>query len=271
MNTLYQLVSLLDMLKRYSSQFSSLMVNLSQLQQTLSGDKDSYSPASELQITLLGFWIEDAEKLARELNLDAALALIGRMKATASMQEHAVRGYTIRALHRDLEDLSSRIDDQLFQHKFYHVPPRYEGYYKNPALFGEVVNTRFPKAIDDIQDAGSCLAFGQGTACVMHLMRVMEVGLHALAKSLSIGYAPSWESYLTKIENELKVKHASRSAWWKKNGKFYRDLSGDLMTVKNAWRNPTMHVEKRYSPIEAERILEAVDIFMRNMATKLRG
>jgi len=77
--------------------------------------------------------------------------------------------------------------------------------------------------------------------------------------------------YIKKIEEELKVKHSARTAWWKKHGPFYRDLSGDLVAVKNAWRNPTMHIEKRYDQDEATLILKSVEAFMRRMSTKLKS
>jgi hypothetical protein len=57
----------------------------------------------------------------------------------------------------------------------------------------------------DIEEAGKCLAFDRGTATVMHLMRVLEVGLKALAKVLQIAYAPSWDSYIKKINTILET------------------------------------------------------------------
>lgn len=139
----------------------------------------------------------------------------------------------------------------------------------NSPLFGAAVNDQFPDAAEDIEDAGRCLALGQGTAAVMHLMRVCEVGLKALANALKIPYAPSWESYLSQIQKQINLKHGSKSAKWKKSEKFFRDVSGDLMTIKQAWRNPTMHVDRKYYPDEAEVILGAVRTLMRTLATKL--
>ena len=39
--------------------------------------------------------------------------------------------------------------------------------------------------------------------------------------------------------------------------------------VKTAWRNPTMHIEKTYTPQRAEEILLAVKSFMAHLATKI--
>ncbi|MBN8979786.1 MAG: hypothetical protein J0I29_00710, partial [Rhizobiales bacterium] len=150
-----------------------------------------------------------------------------------------------------LKELKTRLLDELNERLFLYVKPESVHFYNQPMLMGKDVNERFPQAIDDIEEAGKCLALGQGTACVLHTMRVLEVGLKALAKALGIPYAPSWESYLTQIATNIGKKHKDKTAKWKRDEKFYRDLSGDLLIVKQVWRNPTMHVDRKYSAEEA--------------------
>jgi hypothetical protein len=113
------------------------------------------------------------------------------------------------------------------------------------------------------------LALGQGTACVMHLMRVMEAGLKALGMALKIPYAPSWESYLAQIQTRIGSKHKIKRVKWKRDESFFRDLSGDLISVKQAWRNPSMHIDRRYSKEEAEEIFKTVKTFMRKLAARM--
>jgi hypothetical protein len=165
-----------------------------------------------------------------------------------------------------IEDLKSRLMDELKGHEFMHVSPEFVRYYNQPMLFGQNVNDHLPKAIDDIEEAGKCLALGRGTACVMHTMRVMEVGLRALANALGIPYAPSWESYLKQIRDKIAEPYDKKPPEWKMNEKFYRDLSGDLFTIKQAWRNPTMHVDRKYSVEEALQIFQASGQFMARLA-----
>jgi hypothetical protein len=105
----------------------------------------------------------------------------------------------------------------------------------------------------------------------MHLMRVMEAGLKALAKELGVPYAPSWEAYLTQIQTKIGLPRKRKSAIWKRNEPFFRDLSGDLMTVKQAWRNPTMHIVRRYPVEEAEEIFRAVRRFMQHLEPRIKG
>lgn len=163
-------------------------------------------------------------------------------------------------------ELRTRLIDELNEREFLYVPPARVEYYKNPMLMGKAVNDQFPAAIDDIEAAGKCLALGQGTACVLHTMRVMDVGLKTLAKSLGIPYAPSWESYLDQISKKIGEKHKNKTKKWKRDEKFYRDLSRDLLVVKQVWRNPTMHVDRKYDPDEAQEIFLASKRFITRMA-----
>ena len=100
-------------------------------------------------------------------------------------------------------------------------------------------------------------------------MRVMEVGLKALAKDLKIPYAPSWESYIKQIEAKITEKHSNKSKSWKAIEPFYREVLGNLTSIKIAWRNPTMHIVRNYSPQEAEDVFRTVRRFMKRLSERL--
>jgi len=101
------------------------------------------------------------------------------------------------------------------------------------------------------------------------MMRVLEDGLKGLAKLLKIPYAPSWESYLQQIQTKIAAKRKTKGVQWKRDEPFFRDISGDLMSIKQAWRNPTMHIVRKYSQDEAEELLRAIRTFMQRLAEKL--
>ena len=61
-------------------------------------------------------------------------------------------------------------------------------YWQNPNLFGSEVTENFKSALYDINEAGKCFALGRDTACVFHLMRVLEHGLRVVAKKLKIKF-----------------------------------------------------------------------------------
>jgi hypothetical protein len=263
MITPYRLVSLWEMLKQYSTFFSDLMVGLFDLESSLYGldEAEAAEALSEEDREALRLYVMKALQMGTQLELDASAICAKRMLET-------LKGiYPKGIAHKDIADLRSRIEDQLQSRFFKFVHPNRVSYYRDPMLFGEAVHNKFPKAIDDIELAGQCLALEQGTATVMHLMRVIEEGLKFLARRLGIPYAPSWESYLTQIQNKISEKNAKKTSKWKKLEPLYRDLSGDLITIKQAWRNPTMHIERRYLADEAEEIFKATKTFMGRLAT----
>jgi hypothetical protein len=79
---------------------------------------------------------------------------------------------------------------------------------------------------------------------VLHTMCVPESGLKVRAKASDIPYAPSSESYLKQIATNIGMERKRKTQKWLRDEKFYRDLSGDLLTVKQVWRNPTMHRDR---------------------------
>jgi hypothetical protein len=97
----------------------------------------------------------------------------------------------------------------------------------------------------------------------------MEAGLMVLAKQLGKPYAPSWESFLRQIGAQLELDWKDKTPDWKKDEGFYREAAAHLSAVKFAFRNPTMHIVKQYSPDSAEEIYNSVRVFIRHVATKL--
>lgn len=144
----------------------------------------------------------------------------------------------------------------------------------NPEPFGPEVHKRFLSATHDIEEAGKCLTFGRNTATVFHLMRVMETGLRALGRSLNDPSLdpkrnPSWETILRKCDQELQKPIKDRSAEWATDDAFFSTATANLRVVKDAWRNPTMHVERVYDEDLARGAWNATRAFMRHLATKL--
>jgi hypothetical protein len=256
------------MLKRYSAVFSRFIYGLYDFEKDYSWqrilNKGEKQIVEDQDAHFIEGYLDSALAMAKELDLESVPPQIDRM--TKSL---AGKNYDIRHAAKDLETLRDRILDQLDSRFFLFVAANRLDYYIKPELFGEDVAIKFQAANDDIEEAGRCLALGQGTATVLHLMRVLEVGLKALAKMLKIPYAPSWESYLTQIQTKIAAKHKTKGVQWKRDEAFFRDLSGDLMTIKQAWRNPTMHVVRKYSAEEAEEIFRAVRRLMQQLATKL--
>jgi hypothetical protein len=215
-----------------------------------------------------------AEVLPSLQSLADELDILGARLTAASVRrfEHELKSK--KCTHGNLIELTSDIDrrlrDELQLVNLYALDEDKIKYFA-PAqvLYDQDVVDKFPLAVTDIEDAGKCLSLLQGTASVFHSMRVMEIGLKSLAKLLDIPYAPSWESYLRQINDKISEKHKDKTLQWKADEAFFRDLSGDLQTTKIAWRNPTMHIVRQYTPDEAEEIFRAVRGFMKRLSARL--
>jgi hypothetical protein len=191
-----------------------------------------------------------------------------QLKVAADGARGIPKAETTHDLERTLEFVRQAMVIGLNRRKFFEPEPRYIEYFENPKLFGEQVFTTFPSAIEDITEAGTCLALERSTACVMHLMRVTETGLKTLATTVGVARQNDWGAYIREIDKELisRMKAAGKHT---PDESFYAEASAQFGHVKTAWRNPTMHIEKAYTPQRAEEILLAVRSFMSHLATKI--
>jgi len=151
---------------------------------------------------------------------------------------------------------------------FFHVPSGTSDYYLFPTKGWERSFEKFPSANEDISEAGICLALDRGTACVMHLSRVAEVGLKALAAELGLPPRNDWGKHLDDMEKEL-TKRCKASGSRTADERFFAEAASHLGHIKTAWRNPGMHVDRNYSPDRAKEILAAIRSFMEYLATRL--
>lgn len=168
------------------------------------------------------------------------------------------------------QELISRLSEEMESMMFLFIEPRKQELFVNKNLFGAEVAIAFPSAIVDIEEAGKCFALDRFTACVFHLMRIMELGLRVMGGTLNLKIPnPTWDALLKKCESELAKPLAERSPEWALDNPFYASATAMLRTVKEAWRNPTMHIERVYSQEQAEDIFNTVKAFMRQLAVKL--
>jgi hypothetical protein len=231
-------------------------------------------PSLPIPETLRPIWKSSLGKITDqliELQMEAAYATAVRM--AESLDDPAC---PLSYLHDEMKDLRLRVFDELNYRTCFYVWRDEEKLYKADKLFGETVATNFPSAAFDIEEAGKCLALGRATACVFHLMRVMEVGLRALAKSLNdprINPAnnPSWHNILKKGDDELQKVVAQRAPEWRSDDQFFSQAQANLRAVQFAWRNPTMHIDVTYTPETAKDVMQCVGGFMRHLSTKLNG
>jgi hypothetical protein len=175
---------------------------------------------------------------------------------------------TVEDLHRAVQQVYATIAIELEGRKYYGPLPDLAKYYDQPKLFGAEVFDHFETANDDIYEAGMCLALERPTACVMHLMRVLEVGLASLANVLAIRKQNDWGRYIKEIGDELD-RRAKASGARSEDEQFYSEAAANFDRLRRAYRNPSMHADKSYSQERAEEILIAVKSFMRHLPPRV--
>ncbi len=232
------------------------------------GASTSAQVMTKADVELLLTGLKNIERLCNECLLPSAADQLERMQGLAK------EGSQFSSVWKLFPEAMNRIEDECKRHLLMQIEPDYSKYFSNPQFFDPVepkankVSVQFPSAGEDIAEAGKCLACGRSTACVMHLGRVVEVGLQTLAATLTVPHQNDWGRYLKEIEAEL-TKRMKASGARTPDEQFYAEAHLMFDSVRRAWRNPTMHVEKTYTPERAEEILISVRSFMRHLATKL--
>lgn len=163
--------------------------------------------------------------------------------------------------------LQSRIKDELAAQNFFRVRPEDVGLYGQSELFGATVAKKFKTAAQDIQNAGNCVALGQATACVFHLMRAMEIAVRQLGKRLKVTITPqtTWRQMTNQMDDKIK-KMPEKTEHLKRKKNDWEAARANLHHVGSVWRNNTMHPATSYTPSQAHDVLSAVRVFMSALA-----
>ncbi len=200
-----------------------------------------------------------------DLNLSSASA--------ADIELHIKNMDKVDDLFRQyVRELKDRLEIELKTRFFLVIMPggREKYYNSSESIFGKDVANKFPELVEDISEAGNCFALDRYTACVFHLMRVMEKSVQKFAAKVDIlpsdTYDEKWQTILNTIRgkiNSLYPKHSDPTRIK------YESIVAHLETIKIAWRNPTMHPKITYTEEEAKALLDAVRIFIKDLVKVL--
>jgi AcrR family transcriptional regulator/HEPN domain-containing protein len=202
----------------------------------------------------------DLKRINADIALPSAIAQVRRMQDYLSLNQNAAY------LQNALAALHDRIQDELSGRMFYYVRPENLDKYNEQNLFGEKAAASFAHAGEDIEAAGKCLALGRSTAAVFHLMRVLEVGMRSLAQRIGIDFTPNWDAYIEAVRRKSEASGMLRSQSLKAIEPFLKDVLGDLVALKAAWKNPTLPFARNYSEEEAEDIFRSAKRLMAHLA-----
>ena len=287
----YGLVSLWDMIRNYGYELYHLVWVVEKIEEWLSSDEElrrgdnwlsskdaeeagkfgilprKYVMAIKAANEKIDVFRVDRNSLSQELfeilsDYVKALSMHSSSDHLARINRRKISEIKEPDLAELLRELANRIRDDLQRVWFCHVESEFVEYYGQKSAFGDAVNDRFPAAIDDIEEAGNCLALGRNTACVFHLMRAMEASVQALGAALGIANVEKeWGKILSEMATKIGAlpKGEKRDEW--------SACHANLYHVKQAWRNSTMHPKQTYTNEQAREVLRAVRAFMQQLAT----
>jgi hypothetical protein len=175
------------------------------------------------------------------------------------------------AIERLAGQVSDNIAKELSLREYFTLPSDKAKLYSAKNWFGDQVADAFPSTGYDANEALKCYALSRNTACVFHLMRVLEIGLISLAKHLSVPHAHSdWGNMINGIEGKINAidKDPNKPANWKDEREYLCQCISDFRTFKNAWRNYTAHARGKYDDEDAVEIMGSVKSFMRQISTR---
>jgi HEPN domain-containing protein len=203
---------------------------------------------------------EDAEVL----NLDFTLAAIHRFRDTLLDVRRELM--TMHEISDGLDDINSRLLDEMNKRTFFYVPQDRAAYFDKPDRYGSVVASKCPQVTEDVSEAGNCFSAGRYTATVFHLMRIMEHGVQRFGTVIGapITDTKNWQAILNEVNARIKGMdpHDQKT-------KFYAEISAHLYHVKLAWRNEVMHPKATYTEEEAKNLIKQVGEFMETLAIVL--
>jgi HEPN domain-containing protein len=242
-----------DMLEFSSSRFVGLIQIVAQLT-IIFGEPGEFKDQEAADVSKKT--LEDAASFCNQLELEIVAEKLRRMKDIC-------RPGSFTNEHREaIIEIHNRIHDDLKLRRFLSLESREIPYFgKAREIFGSKVEQKFPNATEDIEGAGNCLALGQPTAAVFHLMRAMELAVQTLSSTLDIqNVEREWGKLLSDIHKKIEKmpKGTVRDEW--------SEVHANLYHVKQAWRHSTMHPKETYTFEQARDVLSAVRAFMDHLS-----
>ena len=152
-------------------------------------------------------------------------------------------------------------------------------FFEQDALFGAAVKNAASVELNaEIRAAGNCLAADLNTAAVFHLMRIVELGMRALAPQLKVKLSKhqisqaTWSKLIAVMDDEIRQAQDPKNKPGHKalkpgQRRFYRGLILSINSFKDLWRNDVMHTRGNYTGVDAEGVFGHVKAFIAILAS----
>ncbi|MDT7041467.1 hypothetical protein [Candidatus Nitronereus thalassa] len=204
------------------------------------------------------------------------------------------RGVPLKSCVTKLEDIEKTIDgsptydelalqykefykclyDEISEKLFLCIPTEKQQFYLKPLETFGVNVSRFESAREDIEEAGKSYATSRNTACVFHLMRVIEIGLRVLAKHFHLSDEQiNWELIMKKIQDKIheidQLPKEFTPEIWQSDHRFYSEAAMHLTLLQDAYRNFVIHNHEQYNDTGALAIYNHASSFMKHLGARL--
>jgi hypothetical protein len=185
--------------------------------------------------------------------------------------------FTYGTLAIELKPLLEAFESDLRKQHFYHYAPhRFMHLLQMPATWAATFK-KFPSVEEEAKEGVDCYALEHNTACVFHMVRVVEIGLRALAREREVKFSDkplewaNWQPVLDQMESKAKTATKGMPIGAKKDAAlaFYSGAIAQFHGFKDTFRNVTMHVRKRYDELDALRSINQVRDFMNGLSAKI--
>jgi hypothetical protein len=272
----------IDVTPRHANFHTEMINMLMKLEFYVSPTGDPNLKAESRAIELVESHLRVLEYDATDLELESTAKRLARIRTYLKGIEVGAVTRTEKQLADEARVLREAYTDDLKDRYVFvpevNKPPNL--WWGQDELFGSKVFANFPKARDDIRAAGNCFATDNNTACVMHLMRVAERGMRALARRLKVRFKypldyADWgvviKQMLDKLEaKQKKIQALTRGSRKEAELRFYSGTIHQCDFLNDFWRVEAAHARRQYNSLEALNVLNHVRDFMQILATKLK-
>jgi hypothetical protein len=204
----FHIVSLLDMLRVYAAHFIQVSALLADLRGIIKTLYFSGKTAAKFNPEMLNEYLTKMDWLLSMLSgMQLKMSLITAEKIKKHIEESQRPDKELSGL---ISVLNGRIFDELNTRLFFIISPEEARLY-NPegTIYGKEIADKFPNMVEDIVEAGNCFACNRYTACVFHLMRIMERGVQELGNKFGVlpifTYNEDWQKIVNAIRGQLNI------------------------------------------------------------------
>ena len=202
--------------------------------------------------------------------------VLGPIEESRGKLPREIRGQmTARQALQRLEQFDEHLRHDSF-HRLCYIVPEAKRSYMDGSFISAEVRTAFPRAVEDLINAGRCYALGQDRACVFHAIRAAEWGLKALARASGGATGKldfkEWGKVIRNIEDNVKVVDTWANGLGKANAlEFWRGALAEARALNNVWRTANFHVRPDVicEETDAKKSLERTAEFLNRLSARI--